>query len=161
MNYTRTNPVLAPFSRAVIVCMIFGVLLCGCKSKCDYTFGQSSKNIDAIEIIYLSPYEDDPITELIKDAVVVTEVSAEQWDGLLSDYTQMPCHVQRFDPSLSVNGHVIRIIYNDGTFELISAFAGMYFDGQLWKSQSHIVDEASFLALLQRRGGGSSVSESE
>ena len=149
MNYTRTNHAFIPFRRVVTVFMLFAVLLGGCRSKCGYTFGQSTNSINAIEIIYLSPYEDDPITELIENADVITEVSAERWDELLSDYAQMPCRTQLFDPNLSVNGHVIRIIYNDGAFELIGAFAGMYFDGQSWQMQSHVVDEDSFFTLLQ------------
>lgn len=137
-------------SKVAPLLVVLSLFLCGCNAGCNYALRQSTANIESVEVIFISPYKAASIEEQIDQASIVANINEAQWDGLFRDIKEMSCSVHVFDPIQSLTGNVVRIIYADGTFELIGAYTCAYYDGSAWQYQSHVVDESLFYTLLEK-----------
>ncbi len=101
------------------------LLLSGCMSR-KYKLAQSEENITRIEIVFCFPSETYHREELLKMEPMVVLEEAE-WETILHDITSTPCHFVIGDPPFNISEHVIRIIYADGSVELIGAHGAVYY----------------------------------
>ena len=124
------------------------LLLSSCKSQEGYTFAQSFENIESIDIIYVSPYSAPPRKGFLEFEPVAT-VESEQWDVFFESFYNIPCSAYFLDPHHDLSGNVIRIIYLDGTHEVISAHTGVHIDtNNRWWYPMYYFDIEAFGNLI-------------
>lgn len=124
--------------------ILFINMLLGCSPSCTYEFLQHSSNIEKIEIVDVAPFynhiEGGPeIINVIKEIV-----DAEQED-FLEAFLRVPCYRYFGDRKEYIGGEAIRIIYLDGSFELIDIDTVYieFGDGQ-WNILSYHFNEHEF-----------------
>lgn len=124
------------------------LLLSSCKSQEEYTFAQSIENVKSIDIIYGSPYSFEPREGYLSFEALAT-VEPEQWARFFEDFGNMPCKAYFLDPGQDLSGKMIRIIYLDGTHEVISAYTGVQIDtNNRWWYPPYYFDIDAFSSLI-------------
>lgn len=122
-------------------------LLCGCEKEQQYILGQSHEYVQTIEIIYVSPYQ-TYVNEAFLQMKAITAVDKAEWESFFYEFSEISCNAYFHDPSWSVCGDVIRIAYEDGSVDVISAYGGMYYSDGNWQYQYPYFDTVAFDVLI-------------
>lgn len=122
-------------------------LLCGCEKEQQYMLGQAHEYVQAIEIIYVSPYQ-TCVNEALLQMEAIIAVDKAEWENFFCKFSEISCNAYFHDPSWSVCGDVIRITYEDGSADLISAYGGLYYSDGEWQYQYLYFDTEAFDVLI-------------
>ena len=140
--------------RTVLITVIV-LLLCmsGCSTERTYTFMQPQEEIVSIDLIYVDPYSDYSAYNSIE---AIHTIPVEQWTTFFEEFDKVTCKRHGMDPCYSTSGTIIRIIYADGGYEVISAYTGLHIsaDGE-WEYTSFYFDETEFKKLIAKTEDGS------
>ena len=101
------------------------IILClsGCKENESYTFMHPLEKITSIDLIYVEQYCDYNTY----DGIPATKtIPTEQWPAFIEDFRDITCKYHSMDPTYSTSGTIIRILYSDGSHEVISAYTGLH-----------------------------------
>jgi len=107
------------------------VILTGCglifeyPPRRTYEFAQPEDQIKTIEVVYMDPFCDGPGDE-IKVIYTVTEIVDSDPQKFLEGLSEVTCYGPYRSSNPNIKNNVIRIVYQDGSFELMSA-AGVYY----------------------------------
>lgn len=100
-----------------IMIFVLGLVLCcgGCEKKSEYKFLQDISAIDSIEIVEIGEFTVD------QEIVPMTTICiVDDKESFLKEFLELNCYCNFGDPQGVMEGSsVIKIIYNNGEFELI------------------------------------------
>lgn len=117
----------------------------------DLELSQSTDQIAQIEIIYVD--EDDNYSDNeFKNTTVCTVIDREQWDEFLSDLDNVTCRGIGYDAPCLVSGPTIRIIYQDGSFDLLSSRGFFQSSNEKHPYVARTLDTDELLELLTAYG---------
>ncbi len=142
-NVTR-NP--SP-CRMIFTFLIVISIFCGC-GRNHYELGHTIKDVETLDIIYISPYEAASIEDLTQAEPVAT-IPDNEISLFLDELLRIPCHSQFMDPIQGISNYTVRIHYQNGSMEWICALSGRYYiNGKtIWK---HLIfEEEAFDALIE------------
>lgn len=101
--------------------MVAGTLLVsGCQIKEEYKFAQPVSSITSIEIVCVSREGLSKNHELGTPTIFCV-LSPKDWNAFLYDFQKLQCWSHWNDPPNCIRRETIRICYENGTIEMISA----------------------------------------
>ena len=120
------------------------ILLSTCQKKATFSLSQSEDNIDKIEIIWIDPW----LTYKPEDADtfrIQKTIDPNQYSDFLKELYDVPCYRYRNDPFQGFDQNTIRVIYLDGSYELIGPRT-VYYETPAgdWKYPPYYFDSDSF-----------------
>ena len=123
---------------SLMVLVSFPLLTVGCAAL-PYSFAQKTDEIERIEIVSI---DND-------DCSIMTSIPEVSKEAFLDDF--MRIHFRRYlgDPS-ALYGYVIRFVYKDGSYEMVSWFTSEYISNG--KKQYILIgcNEAEYNAILDK-----------
>ena len=134
----------------VFMCCL--LLLCSCNNR-QYSFGQKSENIKSIDIIYVSPYKIYSNESYAQFEAIAT-IDRTAWDDFIQAFREIPSKKQFHDPTWGISGNVIRITYEDDSFDVICAYGSLYYSVDDWENQYYLLDETLYDSFVQSQIGG-------
>jgi len=96
---------------------------------------QSFENITSIDILYIDGYSNYRTYDHLE---AVYTIPPERWGTFADSLNKITCKKQSYEPSYSLQGNVIRIIYKDGSYEVISQHTGAQFFVNDYQKYPHI-----------------------
>ena len=101
-----------------ITFVLIMIMLSACQKRATFSLSQSEASVDRIEIIAVDPQRiyshDDTSTFQIQQII-----APNQHSMFLKELYDVPCYRYRNDPIQGFNQDTIRVIYLDGSYELI------------------------------------------
>ena len=112
------------FGCIFVICCLSSILT-SCGIDREYEFYQPISCIERIEIISASQIVAASVEEL-KSIEPVHVIDKARWDTFFECFCEVPCFAYFTDPAQMIIGDAIRIIYQDGSYELICVYSGLH-----------------------------------
>ena len=121
---------------AAALCLTAVITLCGCFSDAVYRYKESVDSVISVQILRVGENE---------------EVLADNVDaGILSELQGLKLRRYLNDPVTIIAGLVIRVNYESGCYELISAQCFAYYNGKKLRYEHGYFDRDEFEALVMK-----------
>lgn len=139
----------------IIVCIVILLtVLISSQMQKQYSLCQNEENIKRIEIISVPQYA-IPSNKVLSEMTPIATVDNHQWPEFLKSFFSVPCFSYFNDPAQMIVGNAIRIVYQDGTCELICECAGMYLlPSGVSRYTTYYFDTESFGGFINNWLGG-------
>ena len=126
--------------------LVITVLL-GC--SCIYEFSESRENIEAIELVNVEAFPNQ-FGEKPEVISIIKQIPNTKHDSFLEQFINVPCFRYAGDRIEHIGGEAIRVVYTDGSFELIDVDTTYYeaCDGS-WNISSYHFDEDAFERFIE------------
>lgn len=117
------------------MCMMFILLLTGCLSGYEIWLWKTLDSVELIQILNVEDGEENVLFET-NDTVILDEIQ------------NLKCWQYWNDPPSSVGGVVVKVCYNDGSYELISHYCNAYYNGKKLKYGRYYFVESEFESTI-------------
>ena len=121
---------------AAALCLTAVITLCGCFSDPVYRYKESVDSVISVQILRVGENE-----EILADNVDA---------GILSELQGLKLRRYLNDPVTIIAGLVIRVNYESGCYELISAQCFAYYNGKKLRYEHGYFDRDEFEALVMK-----------
>ena len=121
---------------AAALCLTAVITLCGCFSDPVYRYKESVDSVISVQILRVGESE-----EILADNVDA---------GILSELQGLKLRRYLNDPVTIIAGLVIRVNYESGCYELISAQCSAYYNGKKLRYEHGYFDRDEFEALVMK-----------
>lgn len=121
---------------AAALCLTAVITLCGCFSDAVYRYKESVDSVISVQILRVGENE-----EILADNVDA---------GILSELQGLKLRRYLNDPVTIIAGLVIRVNYESGCYELISAQCFAYYNGKKLRYEHGYFDRDEFEALVMK-----------
>ena len=132
----------------ILAFLILISIFCGCGRK-HYELSHTIKDVETLDIIYISPYEVASIEDLTQAEPIAT-IPDNDISLFLDELLRIPCHSQFMDPIQGISKYTVRIHYQDGSTEWICSISGRYYKNGKTKWKHLSFEEEAFDTLIEK-----------
>lgn len=133
----------------LILLIVLSCWLTCCSKETTYQSVQLFENIQSIEIVDVKVCYSTEEHSFFNEISVQTIIEQEYWEELWEDILELPCERHFQDPPQWLEGFAVRIIYDDGSYEMFDADTVFYESAEGETSfPSNYFDEESFNVFI-------------